>query len=148
MTIKDITKQFNVLLAGDNLATREIIPHLDFAVDRINETLNTVYPVVSEVYDSTDLSVQYNYFPDKYIRQVVLPGAAWHYYVTDEEGLNTAAQYKEDFDHGLYIMQRDMLYDIPEEYMADELCGTTGSVNINHWNLGYRGIETQSPQLI
>ena len=70
---------------------------------------------VIDTYDA-----EYNFFPDKYIRTVVIPGAAWHFYVMDEEGLQTAPQYMADYENGKFIMQRDMLYKIPEEYQDDD----------------------------
>lgn len=148
MVISDVVKQFNVLLAGDNLPKREILPHLDYAIDRINETLNTVYPTFSEFIAETDnTDPNYNLFPNNYIRQVVLKGAAWHYYVTDEEGLQTAPQYQQDFENALFTMQRDMLYNIPEEYQADNNRGTVRCA-IDHWNLGERSLQTYDERLI
>lgn len=150
MLFTDIARNFNVLLAGDNLPLKEILPHLDFTIDRINETLNTCYPTMSEIKYSELLgadTTQYTCFPDKFIRTVCLSGAAWHYYVTDEEGLATAAQYQQDFEHALFIMQRDMLYNIPDEYRAPYEQGTVVAA-IDHWNLGDRGIYTLDARLM
>ena len=149
MKYSDIVRQFNVLLAGDNLSLREILPHLDYALDRINETLNTTYPTFSEYLhdDEGNTREAYNLFDNRYIRQVVLKGAAWHYYVTDEEGLQTSPQYQQDFENALFIMQRDMLWNIPEEFMADDNNGTL-TANPKHWNLGYRGLQTYDADLI
>lgn len=153
MLYTDIVKQFNVLLAGDNLPLREVLPHLDYTIDRINETLNTCYPTFSEyrtyLDEAHDVCIRdkYDLFIDKYIRQVCIKGAAWHYYVTDEEGLQTAPQYSADFENALFVMQRDMLYNIPEEYQADVMQGTVATA-IDHWNLGDRSIECYSSRLI
>lgn len=151
MLYADIVKQFNVLLAGDNLPLREVLPHLDYSIDRINETLNTKYPTFSEWLDILDEDGNkhtcYNLFDNRYIRQVVLKGAAWHYYVTDEEGLATAPQYQQDFENALFIMQRDMLYNIPDEYQASIEQGTVRAAR-DHWNLGERSIETWDSVLI
>lgn len=138
MLITDIQKLFNAALAGETLTILEMVPHLDAAVDGINDKLNTVYPVFSEI-DLFKPEAVYEHFPDKYIRTVVIPGAAWHYYVTDEEGLQTAPQYQLDYENGKFIMQRDMLYSIPEKYQADI---ERGSIVGNTYNdtLGYRGL--------
>lgn len=122
MLLTRVQKLFNEALAGETLSYKEMLPHLDAAIDGINTTLNTIYPVFSDVPNDT-ADAEYNFFPDKYIRMVVIPGAAWHFYVMDEEGLQTAPQYQADFEHGKFIMQRDMLYKIPEEYMDDDHAG-------------------------
>lgn len=122
MLLTRVQKLFNEALAGETLSYKEMLPHLDAAIDGINTTLNTIYPVFSDVpNDSVD--AEYNFFPDKYIRMAVIPGAAWHFYVMDEEGLQTAPQYQADFERGKFVMQRDMLYKIPEEYMDDDHAG-------------------------
>ena len=123
MLITQIQKLFNEALAGETLSIKEMLPHLDAAIDGINAKLNTTYPVFSEIENYNDSSTVYNYFPDKYIRMVVIPGAAWHFYVMDEEGLQTAPQYQQDFENGKFVMQRDMLYKIPEEYQDDDQQG-------------------------
>lgn len=138
MLLTDIQKLFNTALAGDTLSITEMLPHLDAAVDGINSTLNTVYPVFSQL-DTFSSGVKYDYFPDRFIRTVVIPGAAWHYYVTDEEGLQTAPQYQADFEKGKFIMLRDMLYDIPEEYQAEIEQGSV-IANPNNDTLGARGL--------
>lgn len=138
MLITNIQKLFNTALAGETLTIREMLPHLDFAIDSINSKLNTCYPVFSEI-DTTTYDAVYDCFPDKYIRTVVIPGAAWHYYVMDEEGLQTSPQYQKDFEEGKFIMQRDMLYDIPEEYQAESESGSVVG-NIENDTLGYRGL--------
>lgn len=122
MLITQVQKLFNEALAGETLSLKEMLPHLDAAIDGINTKLNSTYPVFSDVpADTADAS--YDFFPDKYIRTVVIPGAAWHFYVMDEEGLQTAPQYQQDFENGKFVMQRDMLYKIPEEYQDDDQQG-------------------------
>lgn len=119
MLLSQVQKLFNEALAGETLSYKEMLPHLDAAIDEINTKLNTIYPVFSEVpYDTSES--EYNFFPDKYIRMAVIPGAAWHFYVMDEEGLQTAPQYQANFENGKFIMQRDMLYKIPEEFQDDD----------------------------
>lgn len=122
MLISQIKKLFNEALAGETLSVNEMLPHLDAAIDGINAKLNSTYPVFSEIPTDT-YDASYDYFPDKYIRTVVIPGAAWHFYVMDEEGLQTAPQYLQDFETGKFCMQRDMLYKIPEEFQDDDHAG-------------------------
>lgn len=138
MLMTNIQKLFNNALAGETLSIKEMIPHLDAAIDGINDKLNTCYPVFSEL-DLTTANAEYSYFPDKYIRTVVVPGAAWHYYVMDEEGLQTAPQYQLDYENGKFLMQRDMLYCIPEEFQADTEAGSVIGHEDNT-TLGFRGL--------
>jgi hypothetical protein len=138
MLITDVQKLFNNALAGETLTLNEMIPHLDFAIDGINDKLNTVYPVFSEL-DLSAYGAAYDHFPDRYIRTVVIPGAAWHYYVTDEEGLQTSPQYQLDYENGKFTMLRDMLYNIPEEYQAEVDNGSVVAPDTND-TLGYRGL--------
>ena len=122
MLLTTVQKLFNEALAGETLSYKEMLPHLDAAIDDINAKLNAVYPVFSDVpYENSES--EYSFFPDKYIRMVVIPGAAWHFYVMDEEGLQTAPQYQADFENGKFLMQRDMLYKIPEEFQDDDHAG-------------------------
>lgn len=122
MLLTQVQKLFNDALAGETLSLKEMLPHLDAAIDSINAKLNSTYPVFSDIPHAT-VDAVYDFFPDKYIRTVVIPGAAWHFYVMDEEGLQTAPQYQQDFENGKFIMQRDMLYKIPEEYQDDDHAG-------------------------
>ena len=138
MLITNIQKLLNSALAGETLSIKEMLPHLDAAIDGINDKLNTCYPVFSDL-DLTAAGAEYSFFPDKYIRTVVVPGAAWHYYVMDEEGLQTAPQYQSDFENGKFIMQRDMLYAIPEEFQADSEAGSIIGMDDND-TLGFRGL--------
>ena len=116
MKITKIRNLVNMALAGEMLTFQELKPHLDYAIDEINDMLNSTFPVFSELESEAE---DYNYFPDKYIRQVVIPGAAWHFYVYDEEGVVTAQQYQLDFENGKFKMLRDYSEQIPEEYQAE-----------------------------
>lgn len=123
MLIKDVVNLVNQKLAGELLSYNEMRIYLDTVIDDINSQLNTVYPTFSEL----GSAVEYTAFPDRYIRSVVVPGTAWYYYVVDEEGTSTAQQFGTDYSRNMFIMQRDMLYNIPEEYQADSLQGTVVS---------------------
>ena len=83
MRITNIVKLINDKLAGELLSKSELIQFMDNVIDDINEQLNSCFPAFSELKpEQTD----YDFFPDKYIRSVVVQGAAWYYYVTDEDG--------------------------------------------------------------
>lgn len=81
------------------------------------------------MYSSDNLldNLDYNYFPDRYIREVVCKGAAYKFYIMDEEGIATAEQYGYDYEKALFVMQRDYIEQVPVEYQAD----SKGSVVIS-----------------
>ena len=120
MELSKIYSLVNAKLAGELLTAKEMTPFLDNVVDDINAKLNACYPVFS---DLTEGATEYSFFPDNYIRSVVVCGAAWYYFVVDEEGISTASQFQMDYIKGLFEMQRDMLYAVPEEYEASPLQG-------------------------
>ena len=121
MEIQTIVNRINTNLAGELLSYNELLPILDKTIDDINTQLNSCYPVFSEMPAG---KTNYDYFNNKYIRSVVIPGATWTYLVIDEEGLPTAQQFQFDYQTGLFYMVRDMLYNIPEEYQADSEQGS------------------------
>lgn len=140
MKLVDIQKLMNNALAGETLTLKEMLPHLDFAIDEINDTLNSTYPTFSELLAKEPEAKEYAFFPDRYIRRTVISGAAWNYYVVDEEGLQTSLQYQVDFEKGKFIMQRDMLYNIPAEYQAPMSRGYIVGDRSND-TVGERGLE-------
>ena len=92
----------------------------DEVIDDINAKLNSKFPTFSEVFNAETLSsdAEYNSFPDKYVRTVVVVGAAYKFYCTDEEGIATAQQYAFDYNTNLFLMERDYSDLVPEQYRA------------------------------
>lgn len=121
MQIKEIVNRINDKLAGELLSYSQLKQYLDSTIDDINTQLNSKYPAFSDLDGNT---TEYTAFPDRFIRQVVIPGAAWYYYVADEEGTPTAQQYAQDYQRGLTIMLRDMIYGVPLEYQVDTMQGS------------------------
>lgn len=117
MLISSIISAINTRLAGETLSLPELITYLDTSIDNINTELDSCFPVFSELPTGT---TEYTAIPDKYIRTVVVPGVAAKYYATDEEGILSAPEYKEEFQAGLYYMKRDFSSLIPEEYRAPD----------------------------
>lgn len=128
MLLQDIVKGVNEKLAGEQLPYSKQERFLDEVIDDINAVLNSKFPVFSEVinYYGHKGTEEYSYFPDQYIRNVVIKGAAYKYFIADEEGMSTAEMYGYDYDDALFKMQRDYLEQVPEEYQSD----STGSVVI------------------
>ena len=120
MLISTLVQNINSQLAGELLSIGELTVFIDKAIDDINTRLNTKFPVLSDavataISDGAQ-SFEYKAIPDKYIRTVVVPGAVFKYYTTDEEGAAVAPKYEEEFLKGLFYMERDYLNLIPEEY--------------------------------
>lgn len=80
MQIQDIVSGVNAKLAGETLTFTEMRLFLDEVIDDINAALNANFPVFSTL----AANANYNFFPDRYIRSVVIVGAASKFYVTDE----------------------------------------------------------------
>ena len=117
-------------LADEIVSESEMLSYMDRVVDDINTRLNTVFPTFTEFKEaqfdyestagSTPVELDYTPIPDKYIRSVIIPGAAYKYYTTDEEGSYAAPKYEEDYRLGLFYMERDFSFRIPREYLADD----------------------------
>lgn len=130
-------------LADELVSESEMLSYMDRVVDDINARLNTVFPTFTEfkeqqfdyernLSEDNVLDLDYTAIPDKYIRTVVIPGAAFKYYTTDEEGSYAAPKYEEDYKQGMFYMERDYSFRIPQEYRADD----QGYVNIDGMDQG------------
>lgn len=109
-----IVKFINDKLAGETLMYSQLLVHLDSVIDDINFTLSSRYPAFSEFNaEDHERYPNYDFFPDKYIRSVVVMGAAYKFYTTDEEGANAAPKYEMDYRNALYRMQRDWSLHVP-----------------------------------
>lgn len=110
-------------LADELVSEGEMLSYIDRVIDDINTRLNATFPTFSEFKEANAnvdaTMLEYTAIPDKYIRTVIIPGAAHKYYTTDEEGSYAAPKYEEDYNNGLFYMVRDFSFNIPEEYQAD-----------------------------
>ena len=121
MLISKIVESINARLAGEMLSPQFLMPFLDATIDDINTRLNTKFPVFSDLPQS---ATSYDCFPDKFIRNVVVPGAAYKFYITDEEGAAVAPEYKAEYQTNLFYMERDYLMLVPPEYLDNMEQGT------------------------
>lgn len=121
MTINEIVKRINKTLAGEQLVYSRLEPFMDEVIDDINEKLNSTYPSFSSLraVDAFSGETDYNYFPETYIRKVLIKGAAYKFYIMDEEGMQTADMFGYDYQNALFMMMRDYIEKVPEEYRAD-----------------------------
>ena len=121
MDLTKIVQKVNNKLAGEMLTYDMMKDYLDDVIDDINARLSTNFPVFSdftlEAYP--DMYPDYAFFPDRYIRSVVTLGAAYKFFVVDEEGLPTAQQFSYEYQDALFIMERDYSDLIPEEFRLD-----------------------------
>lgn len=127
-------QSINTQLAGELLGIGELRDFVDKAIDDINTRLNTKFPVLSDAMFKFDengnlvgTNQDYSAIPDKYIRTVVIPGAVFKYYTTDEEGAAVAPKYEEEFLKGLFYMERDYMALVPEEYQETDAHGWVNS---------------------
>lgn len=122
MRVGQIVNLINKHLADEFCSVAELTNYMDRVIDDINTRLNSKFPTISDVMaeagDTTD--PDYNVFPDKYIRSVLVVGAAYKYYITDEEGNVTAQQYGAEYNQNLFYMERDYSFSIPEIYRESE----------------------------
>lgn len=121
MDINTLVKLTNQKLAGETLLYSQLEPYFDDVIDKINTELNAIFPTFSEHRErnQTDSGIPaYTYFPDMYIRSVVVVGAAVGFYTVDEEGINTAQQMQIEYNTNLFMMKRDYSEQVPEQYKA------------------------------
>ena len=122
MRVGQIVNLINKHLADEFCSPAELMNYMDRVIDDINTRLNSKFPTVSEVMEAAGSTTDpdYNMFPDKYIRSVLVVGSAYKYYVTDEEGNVTAQQYGAEYNQNLFYMERDYSFSIPEIYRESE----------------------------
>lgn len=141
-SIKDLT---NSRLAGEQLTYSQLLPYFDAVIDDINARLHTQFKVFSEV-TTTDTALEYDEFPNKYIRTVVCIGAAYKWYIDDEEGIATAEALGQEYQNNLFLMERDYGPLIPTEKRRDDKGGffcdhTQTPSQQNSWNPDIRYLE-------
>ena len=121
MTISKIVKRINEELAGELLTYGELETFLDQVIDDINHQLDSKFPAFSDFSAEAypDRYPDYNFFPEEYIRNVVIKGAAYKFYVMDEEGIPTAQMFQYNYQDQLFLMLRDYLEYVPEEFKKD-----------------------------
>lgn len=121
MQIQTIIKNININLAGEMLRYNDLEPFLDRVIDEINENLNSTYPSFSEFVTSDEVrgDANYNLFPDRFIRSVVVPGVCYYYYQSDEEGEPSANSFGGMYRQNLFKMTRDFIMKVPIEYQSN-----------------------------
>ena len=119
ININTIVNYINERLAGEQLLYSQLLVFLDGTIDDINQALNSNFPAFSEFSEKDENYPDYNFFPDRYIRKVVVTGACAKFYICDEEGAAVAEQYQYEYKEKLFLMVRDYSHQVPEEYRAE-----------------------------
>lgn len=127
MLIKNIIQRVNNKLAGERLQRDEMELYLDSVIDDINERLGSKFPVISE-FNATSYPGRTNYdnydlFPDQYIRSVLVSGAAFKFFNTDEEGADVAPAFKLEYESALFAMVRDYSDKVPLDFIDNDITG-------------------------
>ena len=117
MLIQDIVNYVNDKLAGERYTYDQIKKVLDSCIDDINTKLSSTYPAFSEL----ALGVSsYGFFPDRYIRTVVVIGAASKLFAIDEEGQVVSPIFDKEYIINLFTMLRDFGPSVPDAYLNIE----------------------------
>lgn len=121
MQLNTLVNRTNAYLAGETLTLTQLAIHFDFVIREINIRLNAEYPTVSEFIDnhgSFSNYPDYNFFPERFIDQVIPIGAAYYFYLNDEEGADSAIKYGELYARHLFYFARDFIDLVPDAYRA------------------------------
>jgi hypothetical protein len=129
MKITDIVLKINQNLAEEQLPISRIKDLVDDVIDDINSRLSSCFPSFTDFCDQhtvdgiLDTSANYNFLPALYIRQVLCKGAAYKFYVKDEEGNIAAAMFSYNYDDWLFNIERDFLELVPAIYQNTDITG-------------------------
>lgn len=141
-TRAQLVRDINIKLAGESLTWAQLQFYVDAVIDDINDSLNSCYPTTAEM-DSFILansesttSVELNspelidyrnwnnnifsLFPYSIVHKVIIVGAALKWLTADEEGLNTAPEYTQEYAKALFALKRDFCNKVPTRYQAME----------------------------
>lgn len=85
----------------------------------VTQEENKLTGALSQIEKVNDTDLQrvyenYDVFPDHYIRSVLVIGAAWKWYITDEEGNTTAPLIFQEYQQNLFEMIRDYINYVPQ----------------------------------
>lgn len=122
MQITVMCSLINQKLAGERLSEMNLLPLMDEVMIDINNQLNSTFPLFSDFKADVETNgpdFNYSLFPDKYLRTVVVYGAATKFYSIDEEGISPAEDFSGQYMKYLFMMLRDYADKVPEEYQDD-----------------------------
>lgn len=117
MKTNDIITEVNKNLNGERLNLADLKTHLDAVIGDINDALSACYPTFTEAQTLPGFDGNYNFFPDHYVRTVVVIGTAFKYYQNEEEGETIASEYSNQYQLALFTFKRDFLGQVPEIFL-------------------------------
>lgn len=123
----------NRSLAGEMFRYDDLEDIYDDVIDDVNSKLNTCFPVLSDWEDFvedynakiegtglTPLDPQnYTAIPDTWLRKLMRYGAAYKFYIMDEEGERVASEYYVGYQETLFTMLRDYAEHVPDIFRRD-----------------------------
>lgn len=111
MNYSEIVTLINKKIPSEQLNLDRMLSFMDEVIDDINAQLGACFPTFTEHNaDPNNTPNEYSYFPARYIRTVVVSGAAAKWYTADEEGIESATTYIRDYNNALFLMLRDFSY--------------------------------------
>ena len=113
MLTREIVALVNRKLNGEMLTERDLTQYMDATIDDINQALSSLYPTFTSAKNLPGYNGDYTFFPERYIRSVVVVGTALKYYAAEEEGENIASTYQGEYAQGLFLMKRDHIANVP-----------------------------------
>lgn len=119
MRVEEILKLINKQLNDEMFSWAEIKGFANAVIDDINDELAATFPTFSQAEGFPGYDGDYTYFPETYIRSVVIIGTAYKYYAAEEEGEPIAYDLRQQYRSALFIMKRDYLAHVPEIFQAD-----------------------------
>lgn len=136
MLISTIVSKINQKLAGELLRESDLILYMDKVIVDINSRLQAKFPNFTEAKTLPGFNGDFNFFPDKYVLGVVVPGAAYYFYIDEEEGERVASTFESEYATGLFIMVRDYLQQVPEIFKNDQggYLDMAWPYDANHYN--------------
>lgn len=139
-TKAQLVRDINIKLAGESLTWAQLQLYVDNVIDDINYTLNACYPTTAEmdafILANSQADVPSNLYskdlldygrwnddilsilPYSVVHRVIIVGAALKWLTADEEGLNTAPEFTQEYTKALFALQRDFCNKVPAKYQA------------------------------
>lgn len=116
----EILMLLNKKLNDEKLTWQQAVRFLDSTIDDINRELHSVYPTFSQAELLPGYAQNYNFFPDQYVRDVVIIGASYKFYADEEEGEPIARVFQTEYASALFYMKRDFLSQVPTMFQQDQ----------------------------
>lgn len=128
-TVNQIVERVNQLSIRRNLTWSAIKVDADNAIHRINSFLGATYPMMSEVFATSETytirqdEVDVEIFPDKYIHTIVIPFIAMEVLARDEEFTTIYNKYAQELDNGLFDMFQNEFNRVPQVFRQNPDAG-------------------------